>query len=85
MKFAKEFLQDKGGITIYDKLISHSRWAVGHERVFEHEGKFYRTTYCVGATEYQDEQLYMYEPDEIECTEVVPFEQVTIVYIDVPK
>ena len=84
MKFTKEFLQDEQGITVYDKIIDHSRWAVGHERVFEHEGKFYRTTYRVGATEYQDEQPYEYDANEIECIEVVPIEQVVIIYVATP-
>lgn len=80
MKFNKEFLQDEGGTTIYDKIIKHRRWSVDHERVFEVDGKFYRTIYSVAATEGQDERPYQYDPAEIECPEVFPKEVTTVIY-----
>ena len=80
MKFQKQFLQDEGGTTITDRIVGHGRWAVTHERVFEHEGRFYLTRYSVGATENQDESPYQDGPDEIECPEVVPVERMTTVY-----
>jgi hypothetical protein len=83
MKFAKEWLQDDGGETIEDRVIGQSRWAVHHERVFQHEGRFFRTRYRVGATEYQDEEPYEHEGDEIECVEVFPTEKTITVYLDV--
>ncbi len=82
MKFSKEFLQDEGGETVQDREIGRGRWSVHHERVFQHEGRFYRTRYSVGATENQDERPYEYEPDEIECVEVFPTPKTITVYVD---
>jgi len=80
MKFTKDFLQDMSGKTIIDTIIDHERWCVVHERIFEHEGKFYQTIYSVGATENQDESPYEYQSDEIECPEVKPVEKLITVY-----
>lgn len=84
MLFEKQFLldllDDDGDPTVYDKIIDTSRWSIHYERVFKHDGKFYRTYYSVGATESQDESPYEYEPDMIECGEVKPVEKVVIVY-----
>lgn len=80
MKFSKKFLQVDGGETVYDRIVGHGRWSVHHERVFKHEGKFYKTDYRTGATESQDESPYDYEPDEIECVEVFPREKTITVY-----
>ena len=83
MKFSKKSLKWEEHPTIYDKIIGHSRWSLQHERVFSHEGKFYRTRYSTGATEMQDEAPYDYEPDQIECVEVVPVEVIATVYEEV--
>lgn len=80
MKFSKEFLRDHDGKTIYNRVTGTSRWSIDYERVFEHEGKYYLTTYSVGATEQQDERAYEYDPDEIECVEVFPQERTVTVY-----
>lgn len=80
MKFSKEFLQDDGGETVYDKVIGRRRWSLDRERVFKHEGRYFRTRYSVGATENQDERPYEDEDDEIECVEVFPVEKTVIVY-----
>lgn len=77
MKFTKEYLQDFDGKTISDEIYDSSRWSNHYERIFEHEGKFYRTQYSMGATEQQDEHPYEYDEEEIECEEVFPI-QVTI-------
>ncbi len=66
---------------ISDEIIDTDRWSVKHEVVFEHEGKFYKTTYSVGATEYQDEQPFEHEPDEIEVKEVFPVSKTITVYV----
>ena len=70
MKFTKDFLQDMGGKTMHEAIVGHDRWSVRYARIFEHEGKFYKTSYRVGATEQQDESPYEHEADEIECQEV---------------
>lgn len=82
MKFTKTSLKER----YYDqdyvqhKLIGYGRWSLHYYGVFEHDGKFYSTTYSQGATESQDEHAYDYEPDEIECPEVKPVEVLTLVY-----
>lgn len=80
MKFKKAFLQEMVGEGVSDVIVDHSRWSVVHEAVFEHEGKFYSTSYSVGATEQQDEAPYEYDKDEIECPEVKLVEKVVKVY-----
>lgn len=69
--FSKEFMLDmlESGPIHEDRMVDHRRWAVVHEIVFEHEGRFYRTRYSVGATESQDEGPWEGQ-DTVECTEV---------------
>lgn len=81
MKFKKNDLKFEEHRTVYDKIIGHRRWSVDHERVFEHDGRFFRTLYSVGATEGQDERPYEYEPDDIECEEVFPRQVTSTVYL----
>ena len=80
MKFNKEFLQEMEGNTISDRIVDHRRWSVTHERIFEHEGKFYKTRYSVGATEMQEERPYEGSPDEIECQEMRKVSKVVEVF-----
>jgi hypothetical protein len=80
MKFKKEFLREVIEDAIEDKIVDNSRWSIIHEAIFQHEGKFYLTSYSVGATEQQDEQPYEYDKDKIECQEVVLVEKVVKVY-----
>jgi hypothetical protein len=58
---------------VEDEIVGHGRWTVRHSAVLKIDGKFYQTTYSVGATEQQDERPWEYEKD-VECVEV---EQVT--------
>jgi hypothetical protein len=81
MLFTKEFLKDRAGSNCaYKEIVRHSRWSVHYREVFEHEGKYYETTYSVGATESQDERPYEYDGDPIECPEVKPVAKTIIVY-----
>lgn len=87
MKFSKGFLQelaigchDKDTEIISDEIYDTSRWSVHHELIFKNLGKFYRTSYSRGATEYQDESPFEHDGDEIECDEVRPVERTVIVY-----
>ena len=78
-EFKKEFLLDELNLpecAIEDKVTSVSRWSVNHSIIFEHDGKFYRTTYSCGATEYQDEWAWDYE-DTVTCVEVEQKEVLT--------
>lgn len=86
MKFKKETLQDLVGDAvdgyeiIYDKIDGNSRWSIIHEMVFKFDGKFYMTSYSVGATECQDESPYEFDDDEIECKEVFQKQKTITVY-----
>lgn len=83
MLFKKEFLQKLGykkDAIVEETILDHTRWSVVYQRVFKFEDKFYETVFSVGATEYQDESPYEYEPEEIECEEVFPVEKTIIVY-----
>ena len=68
---------------VHEDLIDTSRWSHIHERVYKdlNTGKFFHTTYSVGATECQDERPYEYDGDEVEFTEVVPRETIVIEYV----
>lgn len=68
---------------VQSELVDTSRWSNIHEVVYKDldSGKFYRSTYSVGATECQDERPYENDGDEIEFTEVVPKEVIKIEYV----
>jgi hypothetical protein len=68
---------------ISNDIIDHSRWSVIHEMIFKYDGKFFKTSYSVGATEQQDERPYDYEGETIECKEVKPVEKTIIEYVEV--
>ena len=86
MKFAKEFLQEAvyddndETDTIVNEIIDSTRWSVVYWFVFKYQGKFYGTTYTVGATEQQDEAPFEHDNDVIEVSEVVPVEKTIVVY-----
>jgi len=91
MKFPKKFLQAllyndhketewPDAEIVQDIITSTSRWSIYHEMVFTVNGKFYIIDYSIGATEHQDESPFEYEPEEIECEEVVPKITQAIVY-----
>jgi hypothetical protein len=85
MKFKKEDLQnlvwddcdEAEWEIIEDTIIENSRWSILHRLIYKYDGKFYQTSYSVGATENQDEQPFEYDDDIIECREVEPV-QVTV-------
>jgi len=68
---------------VRSELVDTSRWSNIHEVVYKDldSGKFYSSTYSVGATECQDESPYENDGDEIEFTEVVPKEVIKIEYV----
>ena len=70
--FSKDYLKyelDLPCNSVVDRIVDTSRWSVFHEIVFEDNGKFYQTTYSVGATEMQHESPWEYV-DEVKCVEV---------------
>ena len=68
---------------VQSELVDTSRWSNIHEVVYKDldSGKFYSSTYSVGATECQDERPYENDGDDIEFTEVVPKEVIKIEYV----
>ena len=90
MLFSKETLVD----LVYDEhdetkfeileneIQDSSRWSIHYNLIFKvlETGKIYETGYSVGATESQDESPFEYEGDEIEVTEVEPYEVTVIKY-----
>lgn len=82
MLFSKESLLERLDDEDYleDRYMSSSRWAREYRLVFKHEDKFYASYYRVGATEYQDETPWDYEPDMIECPEVQQKEKIVAYY-----
>jgi hypothetical protein len=83
MTFSKEWLIDNvvDGKPISNEIVGHGRWSVTHRCIFDFEGKYYSTSYSVGATEMQDEEPYEYATDPIECREVVKEEYTAIRYV----
>ena len=89
MKFTKIFLQnlvwgdydDEDLELIQDELVETSRWSEIHVIVFKIGDHYYDSSYSSGLTEYQDERPYEYDPDEIECREVMPVEKTITVYV----
>lgn len=89
MKISKEMLQElcweeevENFKVVKNELIDSSRWSLIYDQVIQdvETGKYYVTSYSVGATECQEESPYEYEPDEIEVKEVFPVEKVITVY-----
>jgi hypothetical protein len=77
MEFPKTELQEllQGDsetlIEVSNTIIDHSRWSVHYELIFkDQEGRYFRTSYSKGATEYQDESPFEYDKAMIECTQV---------------
>jgi hypothetical protein len=65
---------------VSDDIVENSRWSILHDVVIRDSvnGKFYRDTYSVGATENQDESPW--EHDDPDFTRVYPHEITTTVY-----
>ena len=80
---AREILggDDDAYRVISDKITSTGRWSVYHALVIQRveDGRFFRDSYSVGATENQYESPWEYDAPAF--TEVFPKEQVTITYV----
>lgn len=68
-------------VTIKEDIIDTSRWCIIYDIVVKRvsDGKFFKSSYRVGATESQDERPYEYDSEAI-FTEVVPVEKTIIAY-----
>lgn len=85
IKLHKDFLLEELGLpdaAIKNNIIGTSRWSIIHEIIFAHDGKFYKTTYRVGATEMQEESPWEYE-EEVNCIEVQLVEKTIKVWEEV--
>lgn len=71
--FSRDYLVNELDLpftAVEDNIIDNSRWSIRHKIVFKDvDGKFYQTTYSVGATECQEERPWEYE-STVKCTEV---------------
>tara|TARA_Y100001973_G_C5158376_1_gene312126 strand:- start:509 stop:796 length:288 start_codon:yes stop_codon:yes gene_type:complete len=69
-----------------DNIVDQTRWSTIHELIFfeNDSGAFYQTTYSCGSTEIQDESPFEYDPDEIECVEVIKQEEIVNVFVNAP-
>ena len=67
---------------VMDAVTGKSRWSVNHRLIFKLAGKFYQTSYSVGATEYQEEQPFQHQ-NEIICKQVEPYEKTVIDYREI--
>lgn len=93
MLFLKEDLKnlafddhDEGVFTsLGNEIVDTTRWSNIYHQIFMFEGKYYKTSYSVGATECQDESPYEYADEEIECMEVFPHIVETTVYRNRPQ
>lgn len=82
IKLHKEFLIDELDLpdnAIKDTITDTSRWSEHHEIIFAYDGKFYKTHYSQGLTEYQEEYAWDNEED-VECYEVELVEKVVKVW-----
>lgn len=67
---------------VKEELVDTSRWSHIYERVYKDltTGKFYSSSFSVGATEQQDERPYEFDGEEVDFLEVKPVEKITIEY-----
>ena len=65
---------------IEDVITDTGRWSIHHRIVFKHDGKYYETSYSVGATECQYEVPFD-GMKIVSATEVVPQKYTAIKYV----
>ena len=80
--FDGQFIGDLYGHAVkVREICGNSRWSIDYYLVFEHEGKFYSTTYKRGATECQEVDW----PKSFECKEVEPYQESVTKYRPVAR
>jgi len=67
--------------TTVTNIVGVTRWSIIYENIYKQKssGKFFETSYSVGATEYQDERPYEYDGEAV-FEEVFPVEKLVTVY-----
>lgn len=68
---------------IENEIVDHRRWVIVYKLIFKDinnlaDIKYYQVFYQIGATEYQDESPWEFDGEDIEVTEVKPFERTVI-------
>lgn len=76
----RDVLYEEEGEIISDNVYDTSRWSVHRELIFRLDGKVYRTTYRVGATEVQDERPFEYDIT-VPCVEMVQKEVARVEWV----
>ena len=68
---------------VHEEPISKSRWSINHTNIIKQlsTNRFFSTHFQRGATEYQEQEPYEYEPEEIELVEFVPVEVTVTKYV----
>jgi hypothetical protein len=68
-------------LTVETNIFDATRWSIIYKNIYEQKssGKFFKTSYSVGATESQDEQPYEYVKEAV-FEEVFPVEKLVTVY-----
>ena len=69
---------DEGTDVVLDEIVDTGRWSIHHRVVIRFNGKLYRGSYSVGATENQDESPWEYETPVF--TEVEAYEKTVTDY-----
>lgn len=81
--YADEFINDTHGCfdLVYNEIIETCRWTNLYNIVIQRkfDGKYFRSTYRKGATEYQDEDPWQQE-GKITFTEAFPRVVTSVVY-----
>ena len=76
----REIEQEEIGL-VSDEITGTTRWSILHSLVFKYkDGKTYRTSYSVGATESQYEGPWEYDSGSVECFLVEEVEKVVKVW-----
>lgn len=67
--------------TVETNIFDVTRWSIIYKDIYKQKssGKFFKTSYSVGATEFQDEQPYEYVTEAV-FEEVFPVEKLVTVY-----
>lgn len=67
--------------TVKTEIVDVTRWSLIYENIYKQKssGKFFKTSYSVGATEDQDEPPYEYVKEAV-FEEVFPVEKLVTVY-----
>lgn len=80
IQLATDSITPSGFMLVFEDLVDHGRWTLIMQRVVRQEstGRFFRLTYEVPNTEYQDVE----PPTVDDVVEVFPKEVVRVIYVE---